>query len=577
MIKLINVSKKFKNFILFENVNIDINTPGIYSFIGNNGCGKTTLLNVVSGFISPSEGKVINDFKNISFVSQKINLIENLTIKEHFDMMSLNYNLLKKVHLSSKLYNYPRELSFGMRQRVAVLLSLYSSATLIICDEPTSHLDNYNANLIMKEIKKISKDKIVLLVSHDKNFIDKYSNEIYIFENKTIKLLKTDSTSKGTILNSKNKMKFNTYLWKSVGRNKKDNILFFFIFFFLFFMLSLGFNLRFQLKEYISFSGQRVIDYNKFYLKECQKETQENTIIRKCFNLSEEKVNLLKNREYQLVLNYDVFLNDLYEVENLNIVNKKNYILKEGRIPTVFNEVVASGNYFIGQEIELSTNKIINFDKVDIYKNSMILKVVGIIENKPFIKENKIFVDYDLINNYLEKEMLINNNISLLDYFQKLEVNNYKYVLYFDDIDLDVLESNDIGYLSASYEFYQSLQEAFSQIIRCLDCLSFFMLITAIIYDFKLTRKKVKIKEGDISFFKANGIRRRKIMMLINKENIFIIFFAAFLSFAINVSIAYLFFGNVTLNCLGTVLSFIMVSYLNNRIVKNEVWRNYVI
>ena len=147
MIELINVKKKFKNKVLFENVNIKIDKPGVYSFVGENGSGKSTLLNIICGFVKATSGKVVNKSKGCSYISQEVNLIENMTVKEQFKMLRIDINLLKKINMFSKVDRYPNELSFGMRQRIAVLMGLYSDSCVIACDEPISHLDKYNSNI----------------------------------------------------------------------------------------------------------------------------------------------------------------------------------------------------------------------------------------------------------------------------------------------------------------------------------------------------------------------------------------------------------------------------------------------
>ena len=123
MLELINIEKKYKNKILFQNVNIRIDCPGLYCLVGDNGSGKSTLLNIIGGFIKPTKGKVKKDNKCV-LISQKVKLIKTLTIKEHFKMFGLDINLLKKVKLINKENKYPYELSFGMRQRICVLLVL---------------------------------------------------------------------------------------------------------------------------------------------------------------------------------------------------------------------------------------------------------------------------------------------------------------------------------------------------------------------------------------------------------------------------------------------------------------------
>ena len=97
MIELRNVKKKYGKRVLFSNVNLKIDKCGLYCFKGENGTGKTTLLNIISRCIKPSRGKVISRFKCCSFVSQKVNLINTMTIREIFKMLRIDCNLLKRI------------------------------------------------------------------------------------------------------------------------------------------------------------------------------------------------------------------------------------------------------------------------------------------------------------------------------------------------------------------------------------------------------------------------------------------------------------------------------------------------
>lgn len=553
--------------MLFYNVNLKIDKPGIYSFIGDNGSGKSTLLNIIGGYIKPSKGKVKCKENNVSFMSQNVNLLENLTIKDTFRMLGLNINLLRKVGLFSKKDKYPRELSLGMKQRIALLISLYSKSTIIILDEPTSHLDFKNSKVVMREVKKISKNKIVLLVSHNLNMVEEYSDFIYRLNDKKINLIKSCVVKKDLLLDkTKRNKKFNIYYRKGIMKNKRANFLFFIIVFLLFLMEFMIACLRINMSNYLILKEYSSLDYNKFYLRECSKLKTGKIIIKKCDNISEQKVEMLKSK-YNVVINYDVIFNDLYNVNNLSFIHGKEFKLKEGEYPSRYNEVIASSNYSIGDQIALDTIKVISYDKTDIYKNKLILNVVGICESKPFINDNNIYLDYLYMENYLKEERLINNDISLYDYFKDLDMSGYKYVLYFDDINIDIFDKLDIDYLSASYEYYESLKDSFNDIIKYIDYVNISMLGMFIYYIFRLIKKRGTLKQNDIVFLKTADINKREIVKLINKENVFIIYFAFFISLCCCLllfdNIPYIFF----------IVLLIVVLFTNRFLMKREIER----
>lgn len=578
MIELINVKKKYKNKVLFSKVNIKITKPGIYTFVGENGCGKSTLLNLIAGFIKPSKGKIINKVNNYSFVSQKVNLLEDLTIEEHFKMLNMDINILRKVNMISTRNKYPKELSFGMKQRVAVLIGLYSDSSLIICDEPTSHLDFYNASLIMKEIKKISTNKIVLLVCHDEKIINKYSDEIYLIKGKKIKLIKSNTRNNKLYLCKNNKkVKKNIYYRNSFRKNIKINFYYFSVFFFLMFVLNFTINLKESISLFMEAGETGILDYNKFYLKECEKEVDGKITIKKCFNLREEKINLIKESDNKLSLNYDVFLNDLYDVNNLSVVSNNVVHLKEGRYPLKYNEVVVGEEYDVGDQITLETVKIIKDKKVDIYTGKLILNVVGISNRLPFIKDEKIYFDCNLIEEYFKRERLINNNISLFEHFCNIDVNNYKYVLYFKEIDLGYLKENNIEYLSASYDYHNSLKEVFEQLVSSMKYLSLFICFSTVFNSYRLIKKRANSKVDDIAFFKAYGLSKNKIIRLINRENNFLILLSGAISFLFNSIIVWLIFKYAIFNFFFFIFILLLVVIFNKYLFKKEIERRITV
>lgn len=576
MIKLKNVKKKYRKQILFSKINLQIDRCGIYGIVGENGSGKTTLLNIVSGFIKPTKGRVTNKFKDVSFISQKVNLLDNLTVKEHFEMFNLDVNLLRKFNLISSVNKYPSELSFGMQQRVAVLISLYKSS-LIICDEPTSHLDDYNALLIMKEIKKVSKEKIVLLVSHDKKLVDKYCDGIYKIEDKKLNLIKENDEGKVIkSLKSKSKLKLRKYKKKGLFFYK-INICYMSVFLALIFFLNLTISMKSNFGEYIQNGEIESLDYNKFYLKECSEISEGNLVVKKCSNLEKDKIDLLNGNDNFVGLNYDVFLNDLYEEDYFNVINKENIKLKEGRYPLKYNEVIATDNYFLGEEIAVEANKIINHNKIDIYKDKIIFKVVGIAYDKPLVNEDKIYVDYNLIEDYFKGRRLINNGVSLYDYFYDVELDTYKYVLYFKTINLSILEDNKIEYLSSSYDYYKSLHESFEEIIKCLNYLNVFMMFFSFIYGVRLIKKKIKFKEKDLLFFKSCGVNKKKIIKIFHKENKRLITLVSILSFVMVNLIGIMIFENFNVNLLAFLITYLVVLCLDKKLLKREISRKITI
>lgn len=572
MIELINIRKKYKNRKLFSEVNLKIDKPGIYSFIGNNGSGKTTLLNIISKFIKPSSGNVKLSNKSISFLSQNVNLLEMLTVREHLEMFSIDINVLKKVNLTSKIDKYPKELSFGMRQRIAVLISLHSKSNIIILDEPTSHLDAYNTNILIREIKKVSEHKIVLLVSHDKKLIDRFSDEIYCICNQRLTLIKTNNNKRKLLNSKKQKIVFNKYIKKSFNYNKRINVYYFMVILFLSITLNFTSNLKNNFLNVMQTSESTSLDYNKFYLKECITQIKSDIKIKKCSNLSDKNIETLSNSANLLSLNYDILLNNLYQKDDLSVINRQ-VALKEGRYPNSFNEVMTTSNYSLNEEITLETTKVINHKKTDIYKDKLKLKVVGIIDNNHLMPDNKLYFYYDYVHQYFKDKKLINNDISIYEYFKNIDIDNYKYVLYFQYIDIDFLDDLNIDYLSSSYQYIQSLKQTFKEIDNAMNYFNIFTITFSFIYIVRTTKKKVKSKHDDIIFFKAAGVSKKKLSKIIGIENRILAIFAIFLGEMFITLLLKIFFSSLIIDYTTCFLLIIFILLLNDKILNKEIKR----
>ena len=202
------------NYIL-ENLSLDINKNEIIGIKGETGSGKSTLIDIISGLLTPTKGKFILNGKelnylpkrwnkNFSYVSQNIALLDN-SIKKNItfgDEQNLDDNELEKIIEITQLKNLIRssskgldtligdkgiKISGGEKQRIGIARALINNPELIILDEATSGLDLETENNILKTIKKLKKTFII--VSHRFNAL-KNCDKIYLLQNKQIKLLK---------------------------------------------------------------------------------------------------------------------------------------------------------------------------------------------------------------------------------------------------------------------------------------------------------------------------------------------------------------------------------------------------
>ena len=210
MLKLIDVEKTYKMGDLethaLKGINLEFRKSEFVSILGPSGCGKTTLLNIIGGLDKYSSGDlVINEkstkeykdkdwdaYRNhsIGFVFQSYNLIPHQTVLENVELaLTLSgvskeerkkraTEVLKKVGLEDKLKNKPNQLSGGQMQRVAIARALVNDPEIILADEPTGALDTASSVQIMELLKEISKDKLIIMVTHNPDLATKYSTRI---------------------------------------------------------------------------------------------------------------------------------------------------------------------------------------------------------------------------------------------------------------------------------------------------------------------------------------------------------------------------------------------------------------
>ena len=198
MIELKNVSKTYKskkatNTTALNNISIKFPEKGLVFILGKSGSGKSTLLNVIGGLDKYDDGEVIingkstKDFKEkdfdayrntyMGFIFQEYYLLENYSIEQNIKLpLELQHkkvteqaikDALKQVDLEDISKRKTNELSGGQKQRVAIARALIKNPEIILADEPTGNLDTETGEQIWKILKNLSKDKLVIVVSHD--------------------------------------------------------------------------------------------------------------------------------------------------------------------------------------------------------------------------------------------------------------------------------------------------------------------------------------------------------------------------------------------------------------------------
>ena len=195
-----NLSKKYDENFVLENLNLRLIEGEIISIVGTSGSGKTTLLNCVSGICNFDIGEIFVNSKpvhlldpnkrNIGFVFQESTLLPHLNVLDNitFNLKNIDKEklscLLEKIQISKLIERYPHELSGGEVQRVSVARSLIRRPDLLLLDEPFTNLDSISKKktkeLILNLIKKTNTTTII--VSHDINEALEISDKILVLD-----------------------------------------------------------------------------------------------------------------------------------------------------------------------------------------------------------------------------------------------------------------------------------------------------------------------------------------------------------------------------------------------------------
>jgi len=466
MLKLKNVSKFYYNKGIiasgFTKVNLELKIGEFVVITGESGSGKSTLLNVISGLDSYEEGEMyINgnetshytekDFedyrrKYIANIFQSFNLINSYTVYQNVELvMLLNgykkgqvkkkiLDIIDKVGLSKFRNTKVSKLSGGQKQRVAIARAMIKDTPIIVADEPTGNLDSESANEVIEILKKVAKDKLVVIVTHNIEQVEKYATRIIkmndgrIIENTEIKEIEEPKDVKESEYN--NISIFNKY---RLGiRNTFNIIPKFLLLFAVFFFLSSAI-----LAEYASFQMSEEEVLKEGY-SVAFRDLSENRILinkkDKTFFLSEdyEKIKTIENVDY--IVEDDIFLDSGITMTKdgntmhgylLDINNFKGQI-DVGRMPENDSEIViraSKDHYFISEKIDDVLNKtysILKSQGINAFSDEKVkdLVIVGV-----QYSENNFDYDFkfyaaksvidslrsDMNKNYSTMKVLLNN------------------------------------------------------------------------------------------------------------------------------------------------------------------------
>lgn len=216
IVEVKNLYFKYDKDYIFENLSLNIEQNKFIAIVGENGTGKSTLLNLILSQFKYYEGKISlfgddikkdNHFKDIAYISQ--NSVMNYrnfpttieeVVKNHVKFVKKKIDIDEKLTQMGLLEHKKKtlsQLSGGQLQRVGVLLALIKEARFIILDEPTTGIDNKFSHELFSILKKFTTNKTVLVVTHELDVVKDYIDDVIMIANKNAQLISADEWKQG--------------------------------------------------------------------------------------------------------------------------------------------------------------------------------------------------------------------------------------------------------------------------------------------------------------------------------------------------------------------------------------------
>lgn len=205
MLEILNVSKSFNKSNILKECTFSILNGEIVGIVGNNGAGKTTILNIILGFLKNDSGSILLHGKplifsgrrgDIGFLVEKPKLFEHLTGYKNLEYFAISLDLgsseigrvIKEFLLEKYINKKVKSYSLGMKQMLALAISFLGSPSLVILDEPMNSLDPSNTLVVKRKILDYKNDnKSVLMTSHILSDIEQLCDRIYVLKGGTVK------------------------------------------------------------------------------------------------------------------------------------------------------------------------------------------------------------------------------------------------------------------------------------------------------------------------------------------------------------------------------------------------------
>ncbi len=501
---------KNKFFHALTNINLAFEETGLVGIIGKSGSGKSTLLNMIARIDEPTKGEIFLNGKKydkkkknkyrfyrneVGIVFQNYQLIEDKTCLYNVALPLLTCGCNKKkafnkarlmldyVNIKTSLHNQVcNQLSGGEKQRVAIARAIINNQSVILCDEPTGALDTKNSKVVMELLKTISKTRLVIIVSHNLQLIDKYcdrkielndgriAGDIQLNKNiieikEPVKEIKGMSnwTSAFSLSNFKKRIKRNLFVITSLSLSLiMGNLVFGFVYGkdnaitnATYRQLDYGYG-SISHEEAVSNTGLLKLTKSvRPDLESLNKNENLNNLFEICPNFStiiplnphvEYDLSVLDNISYTPIYSFDktyydstlICMGQIPNFDDLNqvIINKKCYETIKSKIQKdPLNELISITHKFESNYVLENGEYITDSLTYDIS-----CRIVAVVDELSYLSSNKIYYSYLALENYMQESVLLN----LSTYFDET-------ITWYDR----VINAEDYSYISAySYQLF---------------------------------------------------------------------------------------------------------------------------
>ena len=424
MIKIQNLNKYYnkgrKNQIhVINNTNVSLPNVGLVSLLGPSGCGKTTLLNAIGGLDKVNKGKIYIDNKKITkrcanqvdkirnlkigYIFQDYKLLDNMSVYDNVAIVLKMIGIKNKKEIKKRveyilerlgIYRYRHRpcsmLSGGERQRVGIARALVKNPDIILADEPTGNLDSKNTIEIMNIIKTISRDKLVILVTHETEIAKFYSDRI--IELQDGKIIKDYENTDSGSLDYKIDNKFYLKDFKYQNTNRDNHI-----------------NIDMYSDKEDDLNLVVVIKNGNIYIKSKNKDKLE-------FVTEDSNIEFI-NDNYKK-LDKDVYLKYSFDYDK---IISKDYKQKYTSIFNIFT-IFTNGFKKVFEYKFLKKLLLLGFFLSALFVTYSVSNLFGLFEIK-----DKEFIQMD--NHYLKYTMKKGDNINYQEYLEYLKYDSVDYII----------------------------------------------------------------------------------------------------------------------------------------------------